>query len=79
MQNVVPDNLREANLDQLLYLALACDSGGDLMTSGLVTALTDLEVVYEALVWGGGSRKGGGDSPGTEPAARAAGTRATEG
>jgi len=49
MQNVVPDNLRDASAEQLLYLALACDSGGDLVTNGLVTVLTDLDVVYEAL------------------------------
>lgn len=46
----VPDNLREANLEELLYLALACDSGGDLLTSGLESALVDLEVIHEALV-----------------------------
>jgi hypothetical protein len=45
----VPDNLREASLEELLYLALACDSGGDLLTSGLESALVDLEVLHEAL------------------------------
>jgi DNA repair ATPase RecN len=53
MQNVVPENLREASLEQLLYLALAGDGGGDLLTSALDAALTDLEVVYQALATDG--------------------------
>jgi hypothetical protein len=59
MRMAIPDNLGEASTAQLLYLALACDSGGDLMTSGLVTVLTDLEVVYAALVADGDERLAG--------------------
>jgi hypothetical protein len=44
-----PENLDGASAEQLLHLALTCDSSGDVLVGGIQSVLVDLEVVYEAL------------------------------